>query len=300
MTSVRFYVWVADLLIEAHMKPARQLALALIVAVLSAFAASLVAAAAADDASDDNSLRAAICPIVYRLDESPSARGYHYAFFGNGFFINDQGYLLTVAHVLETFRNGGQPCALAIRANSPPQLLPLTLVASDSQHDVAILRATPNPFLGHYRVSFLALASEPAVPGQSVLALSLHPARPQNAGSFQMPIEDRASGQVLSYESTQLEKSAPAAEVFLLSHPVTLGQSGSPVLGTDSRAVVGLVEGRWLRSSAISAARATGGNADEPGAAIPIRYAISLLEEKGIVWHAAARSAGDSERPAKP
>ena len=262
--------------------------------------ASLTSATVADDTANDASLTAAICPIVYRLDESPSARGYHYAFFGNGFFINDQGYLLTVAHVLETFRNGGQPSALVIRPNSPPQLLPLTLVASDSQHDVAILRATPNPFLGHYRVSFLSLASEPAVPGQSVLALSLHPARPQSAGSFQMPIEDRSSGQVLSYESTQLEKSAPAAEVFLLSHPVTLGQSGSPVLGAGSRAVVGLVEGRWLRSSGISAARATGGSADVPGAAIPIRYAISLLEEKGILWHAAAGSAGDLERPTKP
>ena len=62
-----------------------------------------------DDSGDEALLTAAICPIVYRLDETPGARGYHYAFFGNGFFINDQGYLLTVAHVLETFRNGGQP-----------------------------------------------------------------------------------------------------------------------------------------------------------------------------------------------
>jgi|SRR5215472_8962063 len=253
-----------------------------------------------DDGSDEASLTAAICPIVYRLDESPGARGYHYAFFGNGFFINNQGYLLTVAHVLETFRNGGQPSILVTRPNSPPQLLPLTLIAADAQHDVAILRVTPNPFSGRYRVTFLSLASEPAVPGQSVLALSLHPARLQNAQSFQMPVEDRSAGQVLSYESTQLEKSAPVADVFLLSHPVTLGQSGSPVLAMESRAVVGLVEGRWLRSNGISLARSAGANTDTPGAAIPIRYGISLLDEKGIAWHGPAHNVSSSETPAKP
>src|SRR5438034_51768 len=91
----------------------------------------------------------------------------------------------------------------------------------------------------------------------AVLALSLHPPRQQNAHTFEVPREDRFSGEVLSYESTQLEKSGPATEVFLLSHPVNLGQSGSPVLSQSSRAVVGLVEGRWLRSSGLSIAKSS-------------------------------------------
>ena len=89
---------------------------------------------------------AAICPVVYRLDESPSPRGYHYAFFGNAFFINEQGYLLTDAHVLETFRDGGQPYLIVRRPNAPPRLLQASIVATDAPHDVAILRVTPNPF----------------------------------------------------------------------------------------------------------------------------------------------------------
>src|SRR5215472_10365541 len=237
------------------MTSTRKLGLAALAAVFCGAIPLVSAPWGRDDSSDDASLIAAICPIVYRLDESPGARCYHYAFFGNGFFINNQGYLLTVAHVLETFRNGGQPSILVIRPNSPKKLLPLTLIAADAQHDVAILRVTPNPFSGRYRVTFLSLASEPAVPGQSVLALSLHPARLQNAQSFQMPVEDRSAGQVLSYESTQLEKSAPVADVFLLSHPVTLGQSGSTELAMESHAVVEWVELRWLRTSAISLAR---------------------------------------------
>ena len=228
---------------------------------------------------------AAICPVVYRLDESPSPRGYHCAFFGNAFFINEQGYLLTDAHVLETFRDGSQPYLIVRRPNAPPRLLQATIVATDLQHDVAILRVTPNPFAGSFRVTFLPLATDPAAPGQSVIALSLHPKNLQDAQSLEAPREDRTPGQVLSYESTQLEKSAPAARVFLLSHAVTRGQSGSPVLTADSRAVVGVIEGRWLRSRSAAAAKSPSLAASIPGAATPIEYAIALLQRQSIPWH---------------
>jgi S1-C subfamily serine protease len=245
----------------------------------------LAAVASSEDVANDAALSAAVCPIVYQLDQSPSSRGYHYSFFGNGFFINEQGYLLTAAHVLESFRNGGQPYILVSRPNSPPRLVKASIIAVDSEHDVAILLPTPNPFAGKHNVTFLALSPEPASQGQPVLALSLHPPKQQNANTFQVPREDRFSGEVLSYETTQLEKSAPATDVFLLSHPVNLGQSGSPVLSLDSRAVVGLVEGRWLRSSAVSIAKSSSRSTSTPGAAIPIRYAIDLLQRHLISWH---------------
>lgn len=266
--------------------------------LLAAFGAViLLASTGPDEPGDETSLAAALCPVVYQLDQSASARGYRYWFFGNAFFINEQGYLLTVAHVLDTFRDGGQPYILVNRPDRPPLLLNVTVVAVDSPHDVAILRAAPNPFAGKFRVTFMPLASDAAVPGQSVLALSLHPARPQNAQSFQSPVEDRSPGEVLAYESTQLEKSVPAAQVFLLSHPVKLGQSGSPVLSMDSHAVLGLVEGRWLRSSAGWIARSKDSTSSAPGAAIPIGYAISLLRDQGISWHAAQAPSSVAAKP---
>jgi len=261
---------------------------------ITAFLAGLACAlalSAANPVPQDAAPDAAICPVVYRLDESPSPRGYHYAFFGNAFFINEQGYLLTDAHVLETFRDGGQPYLIVRRPNAPPRLLQATIVATDTQHDVAILRVTPNPFAGSFRVAFLPLATEPVTPGQSVIALSLHPNHLQDAQSLQAPREDRSPGQVLSYESTQLEKSAPAAKVFLLSHPVTRGQSGSPVLTSDSRAVVGIIEGRWLRSLSAAAANSPTQAASIPGAATPIEYAIALLQGQAISWHPQPASA---------
>jgi hypothetical protein len=238
----------------------------------------------------DDSAIASVCPVVYPDDQSPAAHGYHYTFFGNAFFINDEGYLLTVAHVLETFRDGGQPYILVNRPNSPPKLLQVTVIAKDTAHDVAILRATPNPFTGKFRVTFLPLAAEPAARGQSVLALSLHPQKLQNAYSFESTREDSSPGTVLSFESTQLEKSAPAADVFLLSHPVVKGQSGSPVLATNSHAVVGLVEGLWLRGTSASLAKSSALPTGTPGAAIPIRYAIALLEQHTIAWRSTSIS----------
>jgi hypothetical protein len=278
-------------------RPTRQIAASTLAVLLAAVscAAAVLASAATGSSSSGATLSAALCPIVYRLDETPSSRGFHYTFFGNAFFINDQGDLLTSAHVLETFRNGGQPSIIVSRPNSPPQLLPINVVAADPAHDVAILHVTPNPFSGHFRVSFLPLATEPATLGQAVLAISLHPARLQDAQSFQSPVEDRSPGEILSFESTKLDKSAPAADVFLLSHPVTLGQSGSPVLARDSNAVVGLVEGRWLRENLVALARSNGKSAGTPGAAVPIRYAIALLDEKHIPWHAAAASVAGSD-----
>ena len=237
------------------------------------------------DPVDDDSLSAAVCPIVYQLDQSASSRGYRYSFFGNGFFINDQGYLLTAAHVLESFRDGGQPYILVSRLNSPPRLLKAAVIATDAEHDIAILLATPNPFASKYKVTFLSFSAEPASLGQPVVALSLYPPRQQNAHTFEVPRQDHFSSEVLSYESTQLDKSAPSSEVFLLSHPVNLGQSGSPVFALDSRAVVGLIEGRWLRSSAVSSAKSSSQSTATPGAAIPIRYAIALLQRQSISWH---------------
>jgi hypothetical protein len=266
-----------------HQRKAAIAALAVLACAASPFAARVTQA---QGNSIDDSAIASVCPVVYPDDQSPASRGYHYTFFGNAFFINDEGYLLTVAHVLETFRDGGQPYILVNRPNSPPQLLKVTVIAKDLQHDVAILRATPNPFAGKYQVAFLPLASEPAAKGQAVLALSLHPQKLQNAYSFDSTREDSSPGTVLSYESTQLEKSAPAVDVFLLSHPVVKGQSGSPVLALNSHAVVGLVEGLWLRGTPLSVAKTSALPTSTPGAAIPIQYAVAFLQQHGVAWHA--------------
>ena len=84
-------------------------------------------------------LASAICPIVYPVDETPSGHGYQYAFYGNAFFISREGYLITAAHVLHSFSNGGEPHILVQRNDAPPVMLNADVVVVDKEHDVAVL-----------------------------------------------------------------------------------------------------------------------------------------------------------------
>jgi outer membrane biosynthesis protein TonB len=241
--------------------------------------------AASGKPADDAAQSTAICPIVYPVDQSPSDRGYHYLFYGNGFFINDQGYLVTAAHVLSQL-HGGQPYILLRQPSGIPQFVPATLVGMDRDHDVAVLRATPNPFEGKYKVGFLALSFKCLMRGHAVLAVSLHPTKPVDAYTADASVEERSSGEVFDFQFSQLEKGRGATKLLLFNHQVRRGQSGAPVISAESKAVVGFVEGQWLRSTFVPLAKAAEQEVSGVGAAVPIHYAIALLQEKDIPWHA--------------
>jgi S1-C subfamily serine protease len=238
--------------------------------------------------ADNTALSSAVCPIVYPLDQSPSDRGYHYTFYGNGFFINRDGYLLTAAHVLNQLSDV-QPYIVMRLPMAPPRLLKVMLIAIDREHDVAILRAFPNPFEGKYQVRFLPLEVEKPARAQAVLAVALRPSRLRDPHTFDAFVEDRPSGEVLQYEFSQLDKGRPETELLLFSHDVLLGDSGAPVVDAQSQAVVGLVEGRWLRVNATSIAAANKQTVNGIGAAIPVHYAIMLMQQQGVPWHAAEK-----------
>jgi TonB family protein len=251
-----------------------------------------------DASTDDAALSAAICPIVYPVDQSPSPRGYHYLFYGNGFFINEQGYLLTAAHVLSQL-HGGQPYILLRQPSGSPQFVRASLVLIDRDHDVAILRATPNPFEGKFTVGFLPLASDWLASSQAVLLAALHPSHQLDAYTLDASVDDRSSSQVIDFRFSQLDKGRPDTELFLFNKQVRLGQSGAPVISAGSRAVAGLVEGQWLRPSSVSIPNTTDHGTQGVGAAVPIHYAIALLEQKDIPWHTPAGSAESSLTPSQ-
>jgi TonB family protein len=243
--------------------------------------------AVADNRADDAELSAAVCPIVYPVDQSPSSRGYHYLFYGNGFFINEQGYMLTAAHVLSQL-HGGQPYILLRQSSGSPQFVRASLVLVDREHDVAILRATPNPFEGKFTVGFLPLAYDWPAPGQTVLVAASHPSKPLDAYTLDAFVDDRSSGEVFDFPFSQLDKGRSDTELFLFNTGVRLGQSGAPVVSSASHEVVGLIEGQWLRPSSVSIPNAADGGGQGVGAAVPIHYAIALLKQKEIAWHTTA------------
>jgi S1-C subfamily serine protease len=233
----------------------------------------------------EGSAAAAICPIVYPMDENPSAHGYQYAFYGNAFFINRDGYLITAAHVMHSFRTGGVPHILVQRAEAPPQMLKTELVFEDREHDVAVLRATPNPFAGKaYRVSTLAPDATAAARGEAIVVAALRPKRRQ-PHSFETELEDRSAANVIDFRNSVLEKGLGETELVLFNHEVILGQSGAPVLAAGSGEVVAFIEGQWLHPAAgLVADMQHGQDAHSVGAAVPIRYAVAALREKGIAW----------------
>ncbi|HEV2198108.1 MAG TPA: TonB family protein [Candidatus Acidoferrum sp.] len=254
-------------------------------AAAACFLCFFPAANASVKASEDSSPAAAICPVVYPLDETPSEKGYHYLFYGNAFFINEDGYLITAAHLIHSFRDGGQPHVLVELPSGERHLLKADVVATDWEHDVAILRATPNPFEGGYRVAFLPLATDRVDPGKHVLSISLRPSRLEEAYTFDTPLQERSEGEVLSYQYTKTE-SGRQIELLLYSQKVIPGQSGSPVISEETGEAVGFIEGRWLHPTAIPFVNSPEQIDPSPGAAVRIHYAMSLLQAQGIPWHA--------------
>ena len=152
----------------------------------------LVGNAASENPPDDAALLASICPVVYPLDQFPTERGYRYLFFGNAFFINEEGYLVTAAHVVDAFRGGGRPYILVGIPNGPPRLQEAELVAEDLEHDVAILRATRNPFVDQHNVAFMSLSTERPAPGQPVMTASLLPSDLPDPHTSEAPTEIRS------------------------------------------------------------------------------------------------------------
>jgi TonB family protein len=246
---------------------------------------------ASGTSADDGALSAAICPIVYPVDQSPSDRGYRFLFYGDGFFINEQGYLMTAAHVLSQL-HGGQPYVLLRQRAGPPRFVLATLIAADREHDVAILRATPNPFEGRYKVAFLPLAYDWLARSHAVLTASLRPSKPLDAYTLDPSVDERSPSDVFDFKFSQLDKGRNDTELFLFNNQVRRGQSGAPIVSADAQGVVGLVEGIWLRSSLVPLTSAAEQDTPGIGAGVPIHYAIALLQQRGIAWYTPSGTVG--------
>ncbi len=244
-------------------------------------------------------LSAALCQIVYPLDQFPGAKEFHYTFFGNAFFINEDGYLITASHVVSAFRDGGRPHILVGLPDGSRQLLEAPVVAADWDHDVAILRAEPNPFGTDSKLAYLRLSVDTPPKGESVMAASLMSSDVENASSLSAPLEESTRGEVLDYQFHQ-ETGAPSSEVLLVSQHISPGQSGSPLVSANSQAVVGIVVGQWLLPLVVPSAATNRSQLYlSPGAALRVHYAISLLEKNHIAWHAAEQPEWRKEAPAQ-
>jgi hypothetical protein len=103
-----------------------------------------------------------------------------------------------------------------------------------------------------------------------------------------LPVQDWSSAQILGFVQTHEEKNLPETDLFVFSHEVQKGQSGSPVILAVTHEVIGLVDGRWLRPSSFSLPAANGARSvpyvGPLGAAVPIDYLLTLLQKNSVTW----------------
>ena len=234
----------------------------------------------------DAAVRASLCQVVYPLDET-AEDGYRYMFFGNGFFINDQGYILTAAHLLGYFRNGGIPYILVGPPEGPRRMIEAPIAAIDWDHDVAVLKATPNPLATDSKLGFLRISSESLAKGSGVISASLRPPDTDNAHSSQPPMQDFAESHVIDY--LFYRDKGQQSELLLFNQDVVPGQSGSPLVSADTNEVVGVVVGKWLHPTVLPSGANGGHITMAPGAALRIHYAISLLDQLHVNWNGVAQ-----------
>lgn len=174
---------------------------------------------------------------------------------GTGFFVSRQGYVLTNHHVIEG-------CA-SVRLRLPGQSShEATLVARDSNNDLALLKSDSRPDL----VASLSSRKRPQL-GQSAII-------------FGFPLTGvlSSSGNLTTGTVSALSGLQDDSRVFQISAPVQPGNSGGPVLDA-SGAVIGVVVSK-LNARAVEKAIA-----DIPqnvNFAIKGAVAVGFLDNNGV------------------
>jgi serine protease Do len=206
--------------------------------------------------------------VVQLLAVGPGAGDKNRECSATGFLVNEAGYILTNAHVVEEARHclagtaEGKIVAKSAGSGSQAEAVSCDLVGTDEAHDLAVLKPERPP-AGEGKVNFVLLDTRDVGDGTAV-AVTGHSA------SVWQPATQR--GSVIQHALVALDESSAArTEVLILSIPLRRGASGSPVYG-PSGAVVGVVSRQ---------------NPSRPAetVAVPIRHAIELLSRLGVRGH---------------
>ena len=160
-------------------------------------------------------------PAVVGPAQPPKTRGTA----GTGFFIADDGSLLTAAHVVTE-------CARTAILSSFVKPTAANIIASDARQDIALLRA---PHL--HPPGILPLGLPPGQPGSHRLVVLGYPA---SAGPI-IPAETWATLENDKFPAATGKDTDPREVIWIEAAAVTHGFSGGPILDADNGTVVGLI-----------------------------------------------------------
>ncbi|MEW6676857.1 MAG: serine protease [Pseudomonadota bacterium] len=201
---------------------------------------------------------------------------------GTGFVVADGNHLITNAHVipalLETEK--GETLALFTREDSEGRVRKLTPLASDKEHDLALLKFDGPPLpalsLGHTRDTRegetyyftgypvgAALGLYPATHRAGLAAIAPIYSPPATARGLTPKLIKRAADPFLMYQ------------LDAVAYP---GNSGSPLYDGETGEVIGVINAVFVKGAKENALK------DPTGItyAIPVKYVRGLLEEAGV------------------
>lgn len=219
---------------------------------------------------------AALVPgVVQLLAVGPGEPGKNRTCAATGFLINEQGYLVTNAHVVEDLERclAKMPESKILAkfpapGPSPGQAVPCDLVGRDEVHDLAVLKTERPIFTGPYGKQVYARLDPGELAEGTSVVVSGHP-----AFAWQPVVQ---AGKVIRPGSQRLaERNPEPTEVLELDIPLLPGSSGSPVCRSEGQGVIGIVVSK---------------NPSQPThtLAVSVRYAIALLNSHGVKWYPAA------------
>lgn len=227
--------------------------------------------------------------VVQLLAVGPGGKGQNHECAATGFLVNEDGYIITNAHVVEKSREclAQSPGAKIVArlanfkaahfhateagtaqpSEAVSAAVSCNVVGVDDIHDLAILK-TERPFRTGTRgeaIPYAFLDTTPVTSGARVKVTG-HPAFTWVALT--------QSGHIIGRKSFPLfEQNSKPTNMIVMDIPLKRGNSGSPVYLEGDGGVVGVAE----RQDTSDIAKTL---------AVPIRYAIDLLNRFAVKWYA--------------
>lgn len=203
-------------------------------------------------------------------------------FMGTGFAVADGRHVLTNAHVLPATldREGREHIAIFTGSAGKARVQQADVVTTDKVHDLALLR------INGERLRPMSLGDSSGVREGEFYAftgfpigmvLGLRPVTHRGIVSAITPIviPQMSSGQL---DPALIRRLRNPYEVFQLDATAYPGNSGSPLYDPASGAVIGIVNMVFVKESKENVLEKPSGISY----AIPIRYAIELVEKAGL------------------
>lgn len=214
---------------------------------------------------------------TYQRTRTPPA-----IFRGTGFVIGDGLHVLTNAHVIPEAvdKTKFETLAVFTRDGEKQSVRQALEIAADESHDIALLKigGSPLPSMQLGNSGKVREGEQYAFTGYPIgMVLGLNPVTHRGIISAISPIAIPAHGSQ-RLNSKMIRRLAEAYDVFQLDATAYPGNSGSPLYDIGSGEVIGIINKVFVQETKENLLERPSGISY----AIPIRYAISLLKEKGI------------------